>query len=276
MKMIFMALIVVMACAGNIPRAHADDGDTPAATVAERMDCAQLKSQIDALDAMAELDDADASRLENFRMRYRRDCSKKSASRAGHTIAGIRAPSARTFTPTARGADASGDDNGCDAPDEYGCCPGESLMDMGADGFYCCQTDGDMCFPANVTVATDMTVAATVNATDTVTDVDLSQCDKLKALIDETRQNGETSLFDALQQDYERECLGNDDAANADNETDAAAVAAENRARGLCGDGAKPNKFGCCDGEIFKDVGNLVFKCCNRETDECNDPLVKE
>ena len=31
---------------------------------------------------------------------------------------------------------------------------------------------------------------------------------------------------------------------------------------GLCADGAKPNRFGCCGDEIFKDMGNAVFACC--------------
>ena len=35
-----------------------------------------------------------------------------------------------------------------------------------------------------------------------------------------------------------------------------------NLAAGLCADGAKPNKFGCCADEIFKDMGNAVFACC--------------
>lgn len=51
---------------------------------------------------------------------------------------------------------------------------------------------------------------------------------------------------------------------------------AANLANGLCGDGAKPNKFGCCDGEKFKDLGNLKFACCPKEGDgECHAPIKK-
>ena len=45
------------------------------------------------------------------------------------------------------------------------------------------------------------------------------------------------------------------------------------RANGLCPDESKPNKFGCCDGETFKDVGNMEFKCCPNDGGECL-PLV--
>lgn len=43
---------------------------------------------------------------------------------------------------------------------------------------------------------------------------------------------------------------------------------------GLCADGTKPNKFGCCEGEIFKDLGNSVFACCPKSGDgECFPPI---
>lgn len=31
---------------------------------------------------------------------------------------------------------------------------------------------------------------------------------------------------------------------------------------GLCADGSKPNRFGCCGDEVFKDLGDTVFACC--------------
>lgn len=43
---------------------------------------------------------------------------------------------------------------------------------------------------------------------------------------------------------------------------------------GLCVDGTKPNKFGCCTGEVFKDLGNSVFACCPKTGDgECFPPI---
>jgi hypothetical protein len=41
----------------------------------------------------------------------------------------------------------------------------------------------------------------------------------------------------------------------------------ENRGNGLCDDGAKPNQYGCCDGEVFKQVEHLNFACCPKEGD---------
>ena len=37
----------------------------------------------------------------------------------------------------------------CDgvAPDQYGCCPGETYTDMGDQGFNCCPDNGGDCFP---------------------------------------------------------------------------------------------------------------------------------
>ncbi len=42
---------------------------------------------------------------------------------------------------------------------------------------------------------------------------------------------------------------------------------------GLCADGSKPNKFGCCGDEIFKDLGNTVFGCCPKDGGDCFPPM---
>lgn len=43
---------------------------------------------------------------------------------------------------------------------------------------------------------------------------------------------------------------------------------------GLCADGSRPNKFGCCGDEVFKDLGNTVFACCPKEGNgDCFPPL---
>jgi hypothetical protein len=52
--------------------------------------------------------------------------------------------------------------------------------------------------------------------------------------------------------------------------------AEENRAKGLCSDGAKPNKYGCCAGEKFKEVSQMVFACCPKDgAGDCHEPLKK-
>ena len=49
-----------------------------------------------------------------------------------------------------------------------------------------------------------------------------------------------------------------------------------NFAAGLCADGTKPNKFGCCGDEIFKDMGNSVFACCPKSGGDCFPPITKK
>ena len=48
---------------------------------------------------------------------------------------------------------------------------------------------------------------------------------------------------------------------------------AQNIANGLCADGTKPNKFGCCGDEIFTDLGNTVFACCPKSGGDCFPPI---
>lgn len=42
---------------------------------------------------------------------------------------------------------------------------------------------------------------------------------------------------------------------------------------GLCVDGTKPNKYGCCGDELFKDLGNMVFACCPKDGGDCFPPI---
>lgn len=52
---------------------------------------------------------------------------------------------------------------------------------------------------------------------------------------------------------------------------------AEFAAKGLCPDGAKPNRYGCCEGEKFKDLGNLKFACCMKDDEKnCHPALTKQ
>ena len=47
-----------------------------------------------------------------------------------------------------------------------------------------------------------------------------------------------------------------------------------NLAAGLCGDGTKPNRYGCCPGEVFKEVEPLVFGCCPKDGNgQCVEPI---
>lgn len=55
-------------------------------------------------------------------------------------------------------------------------------------------------------------------------------------------------------------------------------IAAEfdaNLAAGLCGDGTKPNRYGCCADERFAEVQPTVFACCPRSGGDCFPPIQK-
>ncbi len=45
-----------------------------------------------------------------------------------------------------------------------------------------------------------------------------------------------------------------------------------NIAKGLCGDGTTPNKYGCCGDEQFKDLGGS-FACCPKSGGDCFPPI---
>lgn len=52
-------------------------------------------------------------------------------------------------------------------------------------------------------------------------------------------------------------------------------IAAEinaNIAAGLCADGTKPNKYGCCADELFRDMGG-TFACCPKSGGDCFPPM---
>ena len=98
-----------------------------------------------------------------------------------------------------------------------------------------------------------------------------SLCDGLKKDIDSLTQVGTTETeIKPLQNQYDKDCKDIDKSqiVEIDAETAAANVAA-----GLCTDGSKPNQFGCCEGETFKDIGNLVFACCPDDGGECYPPI---
>lgn len=98
-----------------------------------------------------------------------------------------------------------------------------------------------------------------------------SLCDDLSADITTLKNSGASDdELKSLQNQYDADCTDIDKSAVVIDEQ----TAAENMAAGLCPDGSKPNKFGCCDGETFKDMGNLVFQCCPDDGDgECHDPI---
>ncbi len=40
-----------------------------------------------------------------------------------------------------------------------------------------------------------------------------------------------------------------------------------------CMDGSVPDKNGCCDGELYTDMGDLGFNCCPESGGDCFPPI---
>lgn len=95
-------------------------------------------------------------------------------------------------------------------------------------------------------------------------------CDNLAANITTLKNNAVSDdELKPLQNQYDADCTDIDKSATVDVDPETAAL---NMAAGLCPDGGAPNKFGCCTGETFKDLGNLTFGCCS-DDGECHAPL---
>lgn len=98
-----------------------------------------------------------------------------------------------------------------------------------------------------------------------------SLCDELNNDIETLTSNGASDAeLKPLNNQYDKDCkdIDKSEIVEVDAETAAANVAA-----GLCTDGSKPNQFGCCEGETFKDIGNLVFACCPDDGGKCYPPI---
>ena len=96
-------------------------------------------------------------------------------------------------------------------------------------------------------------------------------CAELKSDIDMMLNNDASDAEIApLQNQYDADCteIDKSESVVVDAET-----AARNVSSGLCEDGSKPNQFGCCTGETFTDMGNLVFACCPDDGGTCYPPI---
>lgn len=113
-----------------------------------------------------------------------------------------------------------------------------------------------------------------------------SNCEKLNSEITKlAAANSDADALAAMRGVYDMDCVDKAKAATTTAESAPAASektyeewAAEydaNLAAGLCGDGTKPNKYGCCTDEIFKDLGSLKFACCPKTGGDCFPPIKK-
>ena len=96
-------------------------------------------------------------------------------------------------------------------------------------------------------------------------------CDDLSSDIEMLADNGTSEgELKPLQNQYNANCKEIDKSKTAELDVE---TITKNVNAGLCEDGSKPNKFGCCGDEIFTDMGNLVFACCPESGGECHPPL---
>lgn len=84
---------------------------------------------------------------------------------------------------------------------------------------------------------------------------------------------GSTEEKAKLQNQYDADCAVEENDVSEDIEVVDEEQVAANIEAGLCADGSKPNRFGCCQGETFKDLGNLIFACCPDDGGDCYPPI---
>lgn len=197
-----------------------------AADVAQRTDCTTLSARISELSAIENPDDTTITELENLQTTYRRDCAITASNRRSSGRSATLAASAeRAATSNAA-------------------------------------TSGD-------SASSDLTVSAALSQF--LTDKQRICHDLSSNIATLTRGGATTEDLQPLVDQYHIDCMG-ERTATSDNETNNTAdtttetsesvdveTAAANVAAGLCTDGSKPNRFGCCAGETFKDLGNLVL-----------------
>ncbi len=56
-------------------------------------------------------------------------------------------PAVEDVATTENATSTTTEEKTCDTPDENGCCPGESYVDLGDLGFNCCTENNEKCFP---------------------------------------------------------------------------------------------------------------------------------
>ena len=158
MQKIILALAVyALVPAVYVAVAYADDDATEfvdSRVVAQRMSCDDINSEMNRLNLRDVLDDADVVRLKELKSEYRSKCMKRAGSRMfgarnriiiNTTNVNETVPAVEDVVTTENAT--TTEEKTCDTPDENGCCPGESYVDLGDLGFNCCTENNEKCFP---------------------------------------------------------------------------------------------------------------------------------
>lgn len=212
-----------------------------AAEIAERKTCPEMQAQINEMSARNDLSDEETDALAQLRTQYRRDCSKRAAGRGARAIASARAKT----IPVKVSDDAAtaADTKTAGADDKSGAKDATTTSENGTENAAvpvkaeCDTPDVNGCCPGEE--FTDMGDAG-------------------KFCCESATDMCYPPMVVKTPEEIEQE---------------KAAEIAANIAKGLCGDGTKPNKFGCCGDEKFTDMGNLVFGCCPADGGDCMPPI---
>lgn len=124
---------------------------------------------------------------------------------------------------------------------------------------------------ATATTAVETVIVTTASTLNEYLTSRQNLCDELKSDIDTFVANGASDAeIEPLQNQYDADCTDIDKSETVEIDAE---TAARNVESGLCEDGSKPNQFGCCEGETFTDMGNLVFACCPDDGGTCFPPI---
>ncbi len=242
LKFILCASVVcaVMPAFADDVDVASDAGTVSVQTVAERMDCKTMKAKIDELNASGDTDGA-----AKLQQQYRRDCVMRvSGLRSSYRGGALTVAAASTTMPAVK----------TDAP----------VM----------QSES----------SSENNDTETIESAVQISEEQTQMCARLPNAIDGAGDDQKA----VLQETYDEYCAKNVAAPDtvvkttmlilgpdvpAETEEEKYARIAENLDAGLCPDGAKPNKFGCCGDEVFKDLGNLEFACCSKDGGNCFPPV---
>ncbi len=147
MRKLILALSIcaVVPCV-CIAVAHAEEDEEfveETRSVGQRMSCNDIKQEIDALNAMEELEDEDVLQLEKLQSDYRAKCMKRATGRSTGR-ARVKVTEVKETVEEGASSDTA---TACDNPDKNGCCPGEKYTDLGDLGWNCCTANNEKCFP---------------------------------------------------------------------------------------------------------------------------------
>lgn len=214
-------------------------GGAFAADVVDRTSCAEVKARMDELAAMEYISDADAKVLEELRATYRRDCTPRAGARATRTIA--------SRSKVGSGALSAANSASVAAAESKEIYDSASATDSLPIAAPCDNPDSYGCCPGESPA--------------TLGDLGMYCCTDDACF-------PPMGLKTTVAQDKSVETTVPEKSAE-----EIAEQTAKNLAKGRCPDGAKPNKYGCCAGAKFKDLGNLNFACCPDDDGDCYPPI---